>query len=162
MKRKLYSIQFRKPPPHSPFPRLKRKQLRKMIRNKIRLLLPPKPKKHRRLHRFCTRHILRMYMAPLKRTNGYQLWHAWTHLHQAPLPSSLVQWDCIIHEPVQYLRSIRKKKRIRVQEQYSDAYECPQCGQRNVQYTQLQTRSADEGMTSFMLCMECNHRWKEN
>ena len=27
-------------------------------------------------------------------------------------------------------------------------------------YTQAQTRSADEPMTTFVTCLDCNHRWK--
>lgn len=35
------------------------------------------------------------------------------------------------------------------------------CGCRRVRVTEMQTRSADEGMTSFMRCMACGNRWRE-
>lgn len=37
---------------------------------------------------------------------------------------------------------------------------CGKCGKRSVTYNQVQTRSADEPMTTFCLCNECGHRWK--
>lgn len=37
---------------------------------------------------------------------------------------------------------------------------CGKCNQRKVAYTQAQTRSADEPMTTFCECMNCGHRWK--
>ena len=39
-------------------------------------------------------------------------------------------------------------------------FKCNKCGQRKTTYTQLQTRSADEPMTTFVLCLECGNRWK--
>jgi len=37
---------------------------------------------------------------------------------------------------------------------------CGKCKQRNCTYSQIQTRSADEPMTTFVLCNECGNRWK--
>jgi len=37
---------------------------------------------------------------------------------------------------------------------------CGKCKQRNCTYNQVQTRSADEPMTTFVLCNGCGHRWK--
>jgi len=37
---------------------------------------------------------------------------------------------------------------------------CGKCGKRNCTYNQLQTRSADEPMTTFVMCNECGNRWK--
>lgn len=42
----------------------------------------------------------------------------------------------------------------------SDMFKCGKCGKKNCTYTQLQTRSADEPMTTFVFCMECGNRWK--
>jgi len=39
---------------------------------------------------------------------------------------------------------------------------CGKCGKRNCTYNQLQTRSADEPMTTFVMCNECGNRWKFN
>lgn len=40
-------------------------------------------------------------------------------------------------------------------------FQCSKCGGRETSYTQQQTRSADEPMTSFILCTNCGHRWKQ-
>jgi transcription elongation factor S-II len=37
---------------------------------------------------------------------------------------------------------------------------CAKCKKNNVSYSEMQTRSADEPMTTFAYCMECGHRWK--
>ncbi|KXJ86260.1 transcription elongation factor S-II [Microdochium bolleyi] len=42
----------------------------------------------------------------------------------------------------------------------SDSLECGSCKQKKVAYTQAQTRSADEPMTTFCECMNCGKRWK--
>lgn len=42
----------------------------------------------------------------------------------------------------------------------SDALRCGRCGQRKVSYSQAQTRSADEPMTTFCECTVCGNRWK--
>lgn len=42
----------------------------------------------------------------------------------------------------------------------SDALKCGKCGQKKVSYSQAQTRSADEPMTTFCECTVCGNRWK--
>jgi transcription elongation factor S-II len=42
----------------------------------------------------------------------------------------------------------------------SDALRCGRCGQKKVSYSQAQTRSADEPMTTFCECTVCGNRWK--
>ncbi|CAG9536324.1 unnamed protein product [Cercopithifilaria johnstoni] len=42
----------------------------------------------------------------------------------------------------------------------SDMFKCGKCGKKNCTYTQVQTRSADEPMTTFVFCRECGNRWK--
>ncbi|XP_077867010.1 transcription elongation factor A protein 1-like [Saccoglossus kowalevskii] len=37
---------------------------------------------------------------------------------------------------------------------------CGKCKKRNCTYNQVQTRSADEPMTTFVFCNECGNRWK--
>lgn len=37
---------------------------------------------------------------------------------------------------------------------------CGKCGQKKVSYSQAQTRSADEPMTTFCECTVCGNRWK--
>jgi transcription elongation factor S-II len=42
----------------------------------------------------------------------------------------------------------------------TDIYQCNRCKQRKCTYYQLQTRGADEPMTTFVTCVNCNKRWK--
>lgn len=37
---------------------------------------------------------------------------------------------------------------------------CGGCGQKKVSYSQAQTRSADEPMTTFCTCTVCGRKWK--
>lgn len=42
----------------------------------------------------------------------------------------------------------------------TDQFQCGKCKQRKCQYYQMQTRSADEPMTTFVTCVNCGNRWK--
>jgi hypothetical protein len=43
----------------------------------------------------------------------------------------------------------------------TDMFQCPRCHQRKCKYHEVQTRSADEPMTAFILCINCGKRWRE-
>ncbi|KAF2662937.1 transcription elongation factor-like protein s-ii [Lophiostoma macrostomum CBS 122681] len=47
-----------------------------------------------------------------------------------------------------------------VEKSISKEFQCSKCKQRMVSYSQAQTRSADEPMTTFCECMNCGNRWK--
>jgi DNA-directed RNA polymerase subunit M len=38
---------------------------------------------------------------------------------------------------------------------------CPKCGHKIAYYWQVQTRSGDEGMTTFYRCVKCSQTWRE-
>jgi transcription elongation factor S-II len=42
----------------------------------------------------------------------------------------------------------------------TDSFTCRKCKSTQCTYYQLQTRSADEPMTTFVTCIKCNARWK--
>lgn len=42
----------------------------------------------------------------------------------------------------------------------TDQFKCGKCHQRKTTYYQLQTRSADEPMTTFVSCITCGNKWK--
>ena len=46
------------------------------------------------------------------------------------------------------------------QKSISASLTCGKCGQKKVSYSQAQTRSADEPMTTFCECTVCGNRWK--
>lgn len=47
-----------------------------------------------------------------------------------------------------------------VQGTETDMLKCGKCRQKKCTYNQIQTRSADEPMTTFVLCTNCGNRWK--
>lgn len=58
-------------------------------------------------------------------------------------------------------RENMKKAQVPMAEKsISDALRCGKCGQKKVSYSQAQTRSADEPMTTFCECTVCGNRWK--
>lgn len=59
----------------------------------------------------------------------------------------------------------QKRKRDRCKTQLNinieeGAFQCRKCGSKKTTYYQMQTRSADEPMTTFVQCTECPARWK--
>lgn len=42
----------------------------------------------------------------------------------------------------------------------TDSFTCRKCKSKECSYYQLQTRSADEPMTTFVTCLTCGNRWK--
>jgi len=46
------------------------------------------------------------------------------------------------------------------QRSISDSLQCGKCKEKKVSYSQAQTRSADEPMTTFCECTVCGNRWK--
>ncbi|KAH7123858.1 transcription factor S-II, central domain-containing protein [Dendryphion nanum] len=47
-----------------------------------------------------------------------------------------------------------------VERSISTEFQCGKCKKKMVSYSQAQTRSADEPMTTFCECMNCGNRWK--
>jgi transcription elongation factor S-II len=43
----------------------------------------------------------------------------------------------------------------------TDLFHCGRCHKKNCSFYQLQTRSADEPMTTFITCLNCGKKWKE-
>ena len=46
-------------------------------------------------------------------------------------------------------------------EAMTDQFKCGRCKSRECTYYEMQTRSADEGMTCFITCLNCGNRWKQ-
>jgi DNA-directed RNA polymerase subunit M/transcription elongation factor TFIIS len=45
-------------------------------------------------------------------------------------------------------------------QEHDGLFKCGKCKSKKTTYTQVQTRSADEPMTTFVLCSNCENRWK--
>lgn len=65
--------------------------------------------------------------------------------------------------PQNWDKILKKKEYIEQRENniiYSDAYKCYKCGESKCKITQIQTRSADEPMTTFVVCIVCHNTFK--
>jgi transcription elongation factor S-II len=68
--------------------------------------------------------------------------------------------------PAKWQKLIEDKK-VRDENKYApkleastDNFTCRKCKSKKCSYYQLQTRSADEPMTTFVTCLDCGSRWK--
>jgi DNA-directed RNA polymerase subunit M/transcription elongation factor TFIIS len=65
-------------------------------------------------------------------------------------------WEEIILKNKKKLDFLTKEQN----QQGCSIFKCGKCRLNNCSYYQLQTRSADEPMTTFVTCLNCNNRWK--
>lgn len=66
-------------------------------------------------------------------------------------------WQSIIDEKIK--QDQMQKERIMLQ--VSDLFTCYKCKQNKCTYFELQTRSADEPITTFITCLNCGNKWKQ-
>jgi transcription elongation factor S-II len=73
--------------------------------------------------------------------------------HQELKPT---KWDALIEAKMK-----RDKNKFEVNiEAATDTFKCKKCRSTKCTYYQMQTRSADEPMTTFVTCIDCGQRWK--
>jgi len=73
--------------------------------------------------------------------------------HQELCPE---KWEQLIKAKI-----IRDKNKFEQKlEAMTDRYTCRKCHSKKFSYTQLQTRSGDEGITTYLTCLECGQRMK--
>lgn len=52
-------------------------------------------------------------------------------------------------------------KKLKIgKEEFEGVFKCAKCKSKKTTYYQMQTRSADEPMTTFVTCLNCEKRWK--
>jgi len=74
-------------------------------------------------------------------------------MHQELRPE---KWEKLIKEKIQ-----RDKYKYETNiEAATDTFKCRKCQSNKCTYYQMQTRSADEPMTTFVTCIDCGNRWK--
>jgi len=73
--------------------------------------------------------------------------------HQEMRPE---KWDKLIQEKIKR----DKNKYETTIEAATDTFKCRKCHSNKCTYYQMQTRSADEPMTTFVTCIDCGCRWK--
>ena len=75
--------------------------------------------------------------------------------HQELCPE---KWDKMISEKCK-----RDKNKFETTiEASTDTFTCRKCKSKKCTYTQIQLKSADEPMTTFIQCIDCGNRWKQN
>lgn len=73
--------------------------------------------------------------------------------HQEMCPE---KWEQLLEE-----KKIRDENKYEPKlEASTDDFKCWKCKSKKCTYYQLQTRSADEPMTTFVTCLDCGNRWK--
>ena len=65
-------------------------------------------------------------------------------------------WESLLLKSAKKLAALGKENN----QQGSTFFKCSKCRQNNCVYFQMQTRSADEPMTTFITCLNCGNRWK--
>jgi transcription elongation factor S-II len=66
------------------------------------------------------------------------------------------KWDKLIQQKMK-----RDKYKYETNlEAATDTFKCRKCHSNKCTYYQMQTRSADEPMTTFVTCINCGNRWK--
>ena len=66
------------------------------------------------------------------------------------------RWETLIND-----KKIRDNNMYNPQlDANTDNFTCRRCKSKRCSYYQLQTRSADEPMTTFVTCIDCGNRWK--
>ena len=66
-------------------------------------------------------------------------------------------WNDIIDEKTK----IEKMLKESLEESASNLFKCPRCYKSKTIHCEVQTRSSDEPMTTFITCLECGKRWKK-
>lgn len=84
----------------------------------------------------------------------------------APARMAVLSHEEMASDEMKKLRASYKKQGIdksrmaMVEGTSSNLLQCGKCKKRDCCYNQVQTRSADEPMTTFVLCNNCGNRWK--
>ena len=78
--------------------------------------------------------------------------------------SKLSNYDIFPENWKDLIEENMKKDKLKYElkpEAMTDLFKCRKCGGRSCSYYEVQTRSADEPMTQFITCLNCNCRWKQ-
>ena len=78
--------------------------------------------------------------------------------------SSISKYDIYPEIWGELLSKLAEKDKLRYSlkpEAMTDMFKCRKCGSRSCSYYEFQTRSADEPMTQFITCLDCNNNWKQ-
>lgn len=84
--------------------------------------------------------------------------------------SKIAEYPADVLEPNGRFSEARMKlqlKQLQIEEnsakadkEYTGILKCGKCKSMKTSYYQMQTRSADEPMTTYVNCLDCSHKWK--
>lgn len=93
------------------------------------------------------------YIQKLLQNEKYKVHKIAFMTHQEMMPE---KWKLLIEE-----KKIRDENKYEPKlEASTDDFTCWKCKNKRCTYYQLQTRSADEPMTTYVTCLNCGQRWK--
>ena len=78
--------------------------------------------------------------------------------------SELSKYDIFPENWKDLIEEKMKKDKLKYElkpEAMTDIFKCHRCSGRSCTYYEVQTRSADEPMTQFITCLDCNNHWKQ-
>ncbi|CAD25206.1 TRANSCRIPTION ELONGATION FACTOR SII [Encephalitozoon cuniculi GB-M1] len=75
------------------------------------------------------------------------------------MSSEEMKSESLKNEEVKMIEVSLYECQIPTQKAETDIFKCSKCGERKCSYRQLQTRSGDEPMTTFVTC-ECGNKWR--
>ncbi len=70
-------------------------------------------------------------------------------------------WESFAYKDIKNKQDIENDRIVNPPEVKKGIYKCKKCKSEKTWSYQLQTRSADEPMTSFITCVDCGKRWTE-
>ncbi|UKK00403.2 transcription elongation factor [Theileria orientalis] len=71
-----------------------------------------------------------------------------------------MQRSVILEQSLEACQSDWAIKNIFLNQKSKGQFKCGKCNSRQTTYYQLQTRSSDEPMTTFVMCLNCKNRWR--
>ncbi len=86
----------------------------------------------------------------------YNYWEPETLITMKPEHLYPELWESLLLKNAKKMAMLGKEK----EQQGTSMFKCGKCKLNNCVYFQMQTRSADEPMTTFVTCLNCSNRWK--
>lgn len=86
----------------------------------------------------------------------FNLWEPGSIVSMKPEHLYPELWESLLLKNAKKMAALGKEK----DQQGTSMFKCGKCKLNNCTYFQMQTRSADEPMTTFVCCLNCSNRWK--
>lgn len=84
------------------------------------------------------------------------------HCIMEDLQKDHIKWDAAVYSHIVRNKRITNEMAIADVKIEEGDFVCGKCGSKKCYFTQEQDRSRDEGMTSYITCVRCKHRKKDN